>query len=89
MYIPEQGERTLNDFRNWSKFQGTYYERNPKDKNQIRTRLVSYNVFAGKYVVHQPTNWITAEPTPDMKPWHEGISRAVFTMQPTQSASFY
>ena len=86
MYI---NERTQNDFRNWSKLQGTYYERDPKNPERIRTRLVSYHVFSGKYQVHQPTNWVIAEPTPDMKQWHDGISRAIFTMQPATSTSFY
>jgi hypothetical protein len=89
MSMPNFGERTLQDFQQWSKLGGVYYERNPDNEKEIRTRYVRYNPIVGKYIVHLPTNWVAAEPTPEMKAWHEGISRALTTMQPASNRGFY
>lgn len=89
MYIPEAGERTLTDFRQWSKLGGIYYELHPKEKGMMRTRYVSYNTLAGKYQLHLPSNWHHGTPTEEMRPYHDGIGRAVTTMQPAQSPGFY
>ena len=86
---PNFGERTLQDFRRLSGMDGIYYERNPKNKSEMRTWRVSFNPIADKYQIHLPSNWVTAEPTPEMRQWHDGISRAIHTMQPKQSRGFY
>lgn len=89
MTAPDFGERTLQDFRQWSKLGGLYYEKHPTEKGMMRTRYVRYDVMNGKYQIHLPSNWHHAEPTKEMRPWHEGISRALTTMQPAQSRGFY
>jgi hypothetical protein len=89
MSTPDFGERTLQDFQQWSKLGGVYYERNPENEKEIRTRYVRYDPIVGKYIIHLPTNWVTGEPTPEMKAWHEGISRAITTMQPATNRGFY
>mgnify|MGYP001197562141 CR=1 FL=1 len=89
MTNPNFGERTLLDFKQWSKLGGLYYQRNPQNEKEIRTIMVRYNTVAGKYVMHAPSNWHTAEPTPEMRPYHDGIGRAITTMQPAESRGFY
>ena len=89
MYIPKQGERSLSDLKRWSKLEGIYYETHPQDKNMIRTRHVFYHALSGRYQMHQPSNWHYATPTPEMRPYHDAISRAIFTMQPLQSRGFF
>jgi len=83
------GERTMQDFSNWSKLGGIYYELHPTEKGMMRTRYVRYDPIVGKYIQHQPTNWIHAMPTPEMRAWHDGISRALTTMQPSSTRGFY
>ena len=83
------GERSLMDFQNWSKFgKQLFYERNPRNEQEIRVYRPFYNVFAGKYTL-QITPFHAAEPTPDMKPWHPSIGRALTTMQPSTDRGFY
>lgn len=89
MYIPEQGERTLTDFGNWSKLQGIYFEKHPSESGMIRTRHVRYNTIAGRFQQSLPSNWHHAEPTPQMRVWSNQISRAVTTMQAPASEGFY
>jgi len=89
MANPEFGERTLQDFQQWSKLGGVYYEKHPKEEGMMRTRYVRYDPIVGKYIQHLPTNWVTAEPTPEMRPWHDGIARARSTMQPATNRGFY
>ena len=83
------GERTLHDHAQWSKLGGIYYEQHPTDKDQFRTRRVHFNALAGKYQQDAPTNYVYGTPTPEMKAWHDGISRALTTMQPATSRGFY
>lgn len=40
MANPEFGERTLQDFQQWSKLGGVYYEKHPKEEGMMRTRYV-------------------------------------------------
>ena len=89
MATPNFGERTLQDFQQWSKIGGVYYELHPTEKGVMRTRYVRYDPIVGKYIQHVPSNWHTAEPTPEMKAWHEGISRALTMMQPATTRGFY
>lgn len=89
MAAPNFGERTRQDFTQWSKLGGIYYEKHKTREGEMRTWRISFNPFAGKYVIHQPSNWVTAEPTPEMKAWHEGIPRAITTMQPSVDRGFY
>ncbi len=82
-------ERTMMDFRNWSSFGKTqYYERNPKNPQEIRVYTPFYNVFAGKYTL-QITPYHAAEPTDQMKPYHPSVGRALTTMQPDSERGFY
>ena len=83
------GERTLIDHRQWSKLGGIYYEKHKTNKGEMRTWRVSFNPIAGKYQIHQPTNWVVAEPTPEMKAWSPRIATAISTMQPATSRGFY
>ena len=89
MNAPNFGERTLQDFSQWSKLGGIYVEFHPKEEGMIRTRYVRYDPIVGKYIQHQPTNWHRAEPTPEMRPWHDGIARSLTTMQPSSTRGFY
>ena len=89
MPTPNFGERTQQDFRQWSKMDGIYYEKHKTNEGEMRTWRVSFNPFANRYQIHQPSNWVAMEPTPEMRPWHNGISRALTTMQPTTSRGFY
>lgn len=90
MGSPNFGERTYADFKNWSKLAGIYYEKHPTEEGMIRTRRVSYHPFANRHVQEMPSNWHHATPTPEMKAWHDGISRALTTMQGNmQSRGFY
>ena len=90
MATPNFGERTMRDFANWDKLQGIYLEAHPTEKGMIRTRRISYNPFANRHVQEMPSNWHHATPTPEMKAWHEGIARALTTMQASnQSRGFY
>ena len=83
------GERSLMDFQNWSKFgKQLFYERNPRNEQEIRVYRPFYNVFAGKYTL-QITPFHAAEPTPDMKPWHPSIGRSLTPMQPSTERGFY
>jgi len=89
MEKPNFGERTLQDLKQWSKLGGMYFELHPTEKGMMRTRYVRYDPIVGKYIQHAPTNWHYAEPTPEMRPWHDGISRALFTHQPVSNRGFY
>jgi len=89
MTSPNFGERTRLDFSRWSGMDGIYYEKHPTNHGEMRTWRVSFNPIADRYQIHQPSNWVTAEPTPEMRPWHDRISRAITTMQPIQSRGFY
>jgi len=90
MGSPNFGERTYSDFKNWSKLAGIYYEKHPTEEGMIRTRRIAYHPFANRHVQEMPSNWHHATPTPEMKAWHDGISRALTTMQSNmQSRGFY
>ena len=89
MATPDFGERTQQDFRQWSKLDGIYYEKHKTKAGEMRTWRVSFNPFAGKYQIHQPTNWVAAEPTPEMKAWSPQISAAITRTQPVSERGFY
>jgi len=89
MASPDFGERTLLDFKRWSGMDGIYYEKSKVRPNEMRTWRVSFNPISNNYQIHQPSNWVVAEPTPEMRAWHEGISRAITTMQPPTQRGFY
>ena len=79
------GERTLQDHAQWSKLGGIYYEQHPTDKT--KDCRVHFNALAGTSKTLPPTTHGT--PPPEMKAWHDGISRALTTMQPATSRGFY
>lgn len=89
MPTPDFGDRTLSDFRKWSNIDGIYYERNPSNPAEMRTWRVSFNVFSNRYHINSPTNWVAAEPTPEMKAWSPKIAAAVATMQHSTQRGFY
>ena len=68
---------------------GINFEQYPTDKDLFRTRRVHFNALAGKYQQDAPTNYVYGKPTPEMKAWHDGISRALTPMQPATSRGFY
>ena len=82
-------ERSFNDLRRWNQLIGqVFYERHPKDKTQIRTYRMNWNGLANK-ITPMISNWHTAEPTPEMKPYHPKIMGAVLTQQATHMGDFY
>ena len=89
MGTPNFGDRTLQDFRQWSNMDGIYYERNQSNPAEMRTWRISFNPFSNRYQIHQPSNWVTAEPTPEMRAWSPRIASAVTTMQQDTIRGFY
>jgi len=89
MPTPNFGERTQQDFRQWSKMDGIYYEKHKTNHGEMRTWRVSFNPFSNRYQIHQPSNWVTAEPTAEMKAWSPRIATALATMQPSSTRGFY
>jgi len=82
------GERTMNDMKQMNSLIGqTFYERNPKNNNEIRTYYMRFNGIANR-IVPAISNWHVAEPTPEMKPFHPRIMTAIMTKQPN-SPEFY
>ena len=79
MYIPE---RNINDLKKWNPMiNRIYYERGEgKYKGMIRTYHMAYNMMANK-ITPQISNWVHAEPTPEMKPYHPDVMKAVLTSQ--------
>ncbi len=73
--------RQFKDLQNWNPLiNKIFYERNPKNEKEIRTYTMKWNPFAGK-ITPMISNWVHAEPTQEMKPFHPKILSAVNTMQ--------
>ena len=49
---------------------------------------MKWNAIANK-ITPMISNWHTAEPTPEMKPFHPRIMTAVLTQQATHQGAFY
>ena len=73
--------RTYQDLKQWNPLiNRIYYERNQKDPTQIRTYTMKWNGLAQK-ISPVISNWHTAEPTPEMYPYHPQIMRSVMCFQ--------
>ena len=82
-------ERTFYDLQRWNPLIGqVFYERHPEHPEQIRTYRMNWNGMANK-ITPMISNWHTAEPTPEMKPYHPKIMSAVLTQQSTHMGDFY
>jgi len=74
--------RTFSDLKRWQPLiHKTFYERNPKNNKEIRTYYMSWNPFANK-IVPQISNWVQAEPTPEMEKLNPNVMKSIMTMQP-------
>ena len=82
-------ERTYQDLKRWNPLiEKIFYERNPKNPDEIRTYHMKWNGIANK-ITPMISNWHVAEPTPEMKPFHPKIMGAVLTQQATHQGDFY
>ena len=82
-------ERTYQDLKRIHPLIGqVFFERHPKQPEQIRTYRLNWNGLANKIQV-MVSNWHTAEPTPEMKPYNQRVMSAVATQQSTQMGDFY
>ena len=82
-------ERTFTDLKRWNPLIGkTYFERHPKNSQEIRTYYMQWNGIANK-ITPRVSNWHVAEPTPEMEPFHPKIMSAVNTFQPPVQSEFY
>ena len=79
MYTPE---RNLNDLKRWNPMiNRIYYEKGKgKYEGMIRTYTMLYNIMANK-ITPSISNWVHMEPTPEMKPYHPDVMKAVLTTQ--------
>ena len=81
--------RSYLDMQKWNPLiNQVFYERHPKDPKQIRTYRMNWNGFANK-ITPMISNWHTAEPTEEMKPYHPKIMSAVLTQQTNHMGDFY
>ena len=82
-------ERSFLDVKRWQPLiNKVFFERHPRHPEQIRTYRMYWNGMANK-ITPQISNWHTAEPTPEMEPYHPKIMSAVVTQQTTQMGDFY
>jgi len=82
-------ERSFHDLKRWNPLIGkVFYERHPQHPEQIRTYRMHWNGMANK-ITPMISNWHTAEPTPEMEPYHPKIMSAVATQQATHQGDFY
>ena len=82
-------ERSFNDLKRWNPLiNQVFYERHPDHPDQIRTYRMNWNGMANK-ITPMISNWHSAEPTPEMKPFHPRIMTAVLTQQATHQGAFY
>jgi len=82
-------ERTYQDLKRMNPLiNQVFYERHPDHPKQIRTYRMNWNGMANR-ITPMISNWHTAEPTPEMKPFHPRIMTAVLTQQATHQGAFY
>jgi len=80
-------ERTFQDLKRWNPLIGqVFYERHPEYPEQIRTYRMNWNGMANK-ITPMISNWHTAEPTPEMKPYHPKIMSDAVTGHPVTSGT--
>ena len=81
--------RSYLDMQKWNPLiNQIFYERHPKDPTQIRTYRMRWCGLANK-ITPMISNWHTAEPTEEMKPYHPKIMSAVLTQQTNHMGDFY
>ena len=74
-------ERTLQDLKQWNPLiHQTFWERNPKNTQEIRTYYMSYNPFADR-IIPQISNWVVMEPLPEWKPYSQKVMSTIMTRQ--------
>ena len=79
MYIHPENQRNMIDVKNQMPYiNQVFSEIHPKDKNQFRSHMPTYNPLAmqGNQIVWQTSNWVTGIPTPDMKPYNPQLKSA-------------
>jgi hypothetical protein len=82
-------QRTYQDLKRWNPMiDRIYFERHPQHPEQIRTYTMKWNAMANK-ITPMISNWHTAEPTPEMLPYHPKVMGAVLTQQSTHMGDFY
>lgn len=85
----ELHQRSYHDLKRWNPMiDRIYFERHPQNKEQIRTYHMKWNAMANK-ITPMISNWHTAEPTPEMLPFHPRVMTAVLTKNSTHSGEFY
>lgn len=76
----DPNNRTFLDMKQWNKHIGkTYYEINPKDKNQFRTYYIRWNPYANA-IRSYPSNYITGTPPDGMEAIHPLLISQLFRM---------
>ena len=83
----EYGERNLQDLKRWNPLIGkTFWQRNPKNKDEIRTIRMHWNPFANR-ITPQVSNFVTSLPPEGMDEVSPRLLSSLATMQ--GSAPFF
>ena len=81
-------ERTFQDIKNWHPMVNkVFYEKHPSNPGEIRTYTMRWNAIAER-ITPMISNWHTAEPTPDMKPFHPRILSSINMFQSNHSGVY-
>ena len=82
------GERTLTDLKNWNpNIHKTFFQTNPKDKNEYRTIYMKWNAFANK-VQPMYSNYITGIPPEGMEEVNPRLLSSLTSMQASSPEFF-
>ena len=82
-------ERNLGDLKRWNPHANqTYWERNPNNKNEIRTCYFRFNAFNGK-TIPMFSNYVVQEPPEGMKQLNPMLLSAIVRQNRFQEAPFH